>query len=140
MKIKVSEQKILRKREESTMLNTCEKLFDSVNDIYAGHKNFKKCSGNHSIEVTELNDGIVFRFKYHDHTIVSFKLDSSVSYTKILKDPETCISDCGYNTISTKRAIGSYIELIHENFPNSLQYFKVDSEYAKRKISEFETL
>ena len=122
------------------MLKACEKLFDSVNDIYAGHKNFKKCSGNHSIEVIELNDGIVFRFKYHDHTIVSLKLDSSASYTKILKDSETFISDCGYITISTKRAIGSYIELIHESFPDSLQNFKIDSEYAKRKISNFETV
>ena len=122
------------------MLKACEKLFDSVNDIYAGHKNFKKCSGNHSIEVIELNDGIVFRFKYHDHTIVSFKLDSSASYTKILKDSETFISDCGYITISTKRAIGSYIELIHESFPDSLQNFTIDSEYAKRKISNFETV
>lgn len=117
------------------MLKTCKKLFDFTN--FNVSKNFNSSSGNHSLEVTKLNDGNVFRFKYHGHTIVSIKFDFGKT---ILDDLETCIPDCGYNTISTKRAIGSYIELIHQNFPNSLQYFKVDSEYAKRKISEFETL
>lgn len=117
------------------MLKTCAKLFDLTN--HSVYENFKTSSGNHSIEVFKLDNGPVFRFNYHNHTIVSIKFNND---KEILDDPKTFISDCGYDTLSTKRAIGSYIELIHENFPDSLQFFEVDSNYAKRKILEIEEL
>lgn len=117
------------------MLKTCAKLFDLTNFLV--YKNIETSSGNHSLEVLKLEDGPVFRFNYHNHTIVSIKFNND---KEILDDPKTFISDCGYDTASTKRAIGAYIELIHENFPDSLQFFEVDSEYAKRKITEFEDI
>lgn len=117
------------------MLKTAQKLFEYVNSEI--QNDFKVDNGNHSLEVVKLDSGNVFRFKYHGSTIVSFKLNNS---KQIVKSSETFISDCGYDTNSTKRAIGAYIELIFRGFTDPFKHFKVDSEYAERTIHQIETL
>lgn len=119
------------------MLVACEKLFKLFKDYDydSGSKRIKKI-GNHSIEFVKLNDDYtVARFKYFGHTILSIAL---LDHHLIVGDEDyTYISDCGWNTISTKRALRSYIELISSMYGKStFNLFSIDSSYAKRVISQ----
>lgn len=119
------------------MLVACEKIFKFFKDYDhdSGSKRIKKI-GNHSIEFVKLNDDYtVARFKYFGNTILSIAL---LDHHMIVdNDDYTYISDCGWNTISTKRALRSYIELISSIYSkNTFNLFSIDSPYAKRVISQ----
>ena len=114
------------------MLATCNTLFKYFKDHNSGSKKI----GNHSIELVKLNDDYtVARFKYFGNTILSIALLDGCSIVE--NDEYTYISDCGWDTISTKRALRSYIELICSMYSKkTLNMFAVDSEYAKRIINQ----